>query len=368
MDTIWARFRNDRLNITGRPVLFLTLLILSSFAIRYALTLWFDATYTDLCKWDCGWYRRLVEDGYDLEPGKPGRPDVANWAFFPLHPIIAKAIHFTTGLSTKLSLQLSGELFYALAIIALFSLFRKLDQKFDPIAFAIVILANPYIVYASGGYTEPAALFFTAAALFYNRNGNLPLAALTGGLAGITRVPGIFVVGANATQNIANNGLKILFNPRYVFWFLISGIFLASLIIYFYLHVGDGLAFRHIQIAWNRTPDKLLEVLTGIFTFPVDSFKFWTSALTIIAGIIVPAFFIWRRMFDLAVLQGFSLLLPAMTGFLSMPRFAFWSVGTIFALYLIARVHWLKPVILIAFLPLQYFVFQAWMSGATWIF
>src|SRR5437868_7228260 len=41
-----------------------------------------------LSRWDAGWYVEIARDGYRYEPGSP-----SNVAFFPLYPLLIRAIH-----------------------------------------------------------------------------------------------------------------------------------------------------------------------------------------------------------------------------------------------------------------------------------
>jgi hypothetical protein len=41
-----------------------------------------------LSRWDAGWYVEIARDGYRYEPGVP-----SNAAFFPLYPLLIRAVH-----------------------------------------------------------------------------------------------------------------------------------------------------------------------------------------------------------------------------------------------------------------------------------
>jgi len=41
-----------------------------------------------LSRWDAGWYLEIARDGYRYEPGVP-----SNAAFFPLYPLLIRAVH-----------------------------------------------------------------------------------------------------------------------------------------------------------------------------------------------------------------------------------------------------------------------------------
>lgn len=63
----------------------------------------FGSAERGLCQWDCEWYVHTIQHGYDLEPPLMrtqdlARADQANWAFFPLFPLLAGALKLTMGL------------------------------------------------------------------------------------------------------------------------------------------------------------------------------------------------------------------------------------------------------------------------------
>lgn len=50
------------------------------------------ANFADgLCRWDCQWYVRIVEEGYDPFP-VPSMINAGNWAFFPLFPLLVALV------------------------------------------------------------------------------------------------------------------------------------------------------------------------------------------------------------------------------------------------------------------------------------
>ena len=49
-----------------------------------------------LCSWDCGWYQNIAEHGYHAQPTEHPLGE-ANWAFFPLFPLLARAAGWATG-------------------------------------------------------------------------------------------------------------------------------------------------------------------------------------------------------------------------------------------------------------------------------
>ena len=51
------------------------------------------------CQFDCVWFQRIIENGYDLYPRWLSKGNAANWAFMPLYPMLAG------GLSSLLNIE-----------------------------------------------------------------------------------------------------------------------------------------------------------------------------------------------------------------------------------------------------------------------
>ena len=46
----------------------------------------------EMARWDCAWYEGIIREGYYKEPMAHTRMDAANWAFFPLFPMIMRGV------------------------------------------------------------------------------------------------------------------------------------------------------------------------------------------------------------------------------------------------------------------------------------
>ena len=77
-------------------------LAIAGLAIRY---LAYAATVPDasiasfaqgMCRWDCSWYVKLSQTGYDPFP-VPTMINAGNWAFFPLYPILVAIVRHIAG-------------------------------------------------------------------------------------------------------------------------------------------------------------------------------------------------------------------------------------------------------------------------------
>src|SRR5688572_20316385 len=87
--------REDRANlfVLLLPLAFvLSGTLIRFLAFRYQLPdTGFAEYFQKLCRWDCTWYIRMAEEGYDRYP-TPGRSNAGNWPFFPLYPMLVGII------------------------------------------------------------------------------------------------------------------------------------------------------------------------------------------------------------------------------------------------------------------------------------
>ena len=206
------------------------------------------------CRWDCNWYRRIIDDGYNLEPyhnlKSHPKNDAANWPFFPAHPIFAELLSVISGADTKLSLVLTSKFFMLVAIFVFITFAGEVVGP-DARRLAGVVLAfNPYLIYAHAGYTEPLYFLLTTMAFRALRRDSWVSAGVFGGILSATRLVGSpFAVSYAVAVGIV--GLVTLRRswPTYLLGLLICPLGLALFMVYLYFLVGDALAFMHIQVA-----------------------------------------------------------------------------------------------------------------------
>ena len=111
--------------------------------------------YHQLLQWDSEWYFKIVKDGYQYN----GDPTVQqNIVFYPLFPMLARALAAIGGLAPADAMLLVSNVAGLLAIVMLFKLVR--EEFGDQLALATIALLSffPASVLLSAGYTEPLAL------------------------------------------------------------------------------------------------------------------------------------------------------------------------------------------------------------------
>ena len=119
-------------NFQINPVYFYISLILIytlSLGVQEIISLRWGGIVAASCRWDCFWYQDIARNGYSSIPRlyDDFRPAQANWAFFPLYPLL-------TYLMTKsfdISIGLSGFLInIILCTISLLMVEQRLSLTF----------------------------------------------------------------------------------------------------------------------------------------------------------------------------------------------------------------------------------------------
>jgi hypothetical protein len=144
--------------------------------------------------WDGEWYRRIAEQGYPhaLPHGPIGNVDYNSWAFFPVFPLLVRAV-MTTGMSFDVAASVVNLLAGAAAALLIWRLFRARpsapDAATDRLAVAAVaawclLPAAPVLQIA---YTEALAALLLAATLLLLHRRRYLWAAPVVLLLGLTR-------------------------------------------------------------------------------------------------------------------------------------------------------------------------------------
>ncbi|NAZ85975.1 hypothetical protein [Kineococcus indalonis] len=147
------------------------------------------AGYSDvLVLWDATWYRSIAEDGYpDAVPlGPDGSPQQSELAFYPLAPLLARALT-ATGLPFAWAGSLVSLLTGAAAVVGVHALVRRaLEQRCSAAAArrgawsaAVLLCVCPPSPVLQVPYTEgPALALLAAFLLLLQRQRYLPAAAV----------------------------------------------------------------------------------------------------------------------------------------------------------------------------------------------
>jgi hypothetical protein len=362
-------------------------------AAYWAIARGFGGASHTLCNYDCAWYEHTARAGYDLAPHGDIYANVANWAFFPLYPLLLAAVAAITpaaGGMTWAGILLSTACFAGFGTLGGLYLQQSAPDSGVarmpvPLAWLCLVSLWPGDLYFALPYSEALyALLMTASLLALSRERVLESALASAALTA-TRPPGVLMVPVIIADRLRylwqQHRLGALrHGPVTVLSHVLLPAALAPLGLFAFMaylrwHMGDGLAFIHVQSAWNRhaLPPWLFlwDGLTAndwgrILANPARE-SLSVEASFGIAGLILALRQLVQRRYAEAWLIGASILMASSSGLQSMPRFMLTNPIVILALYRMAATA-ASPlritVIALALGLLQLLLVLAWFVGA----
>jgi hypothetical protein len=325
----------------------------------WAIARGFSGATHGLCNYDCAWYEHTARAGYDLGPHGDIYGNTANWAFFPLYPLLLAAV--AAIVPSADGMTWAGILLSTACFAGFGTLGGLYLQQGDtatattrlpvPLAWIGLVSLWPGDLYFAFPYSEALyALLMTASLLALKRR-QVMASALASAALTATRPPGVLMVPV-----IIADRLRYLWEhhradtlrqvPVTVLSRVLLPVALAPLgffafVTYLRWHMGDGFAFIHVQTAWNRhaLPPWLFlwDGLTTndwgrVFAHPARE-SVSVEAGFGIAGLILALRQILGRRYAEAWLIGASILMASSSGLQSMPRFILTNPIVILALY-----------------------------------
>jgi uncharacterized membrane protein YhaH (DUF805 family) len=204
---------------------------------------------------DGDWYISIARHGYEQIPFEVG---YHRWVFFPLYPLLLRAVSYLTGGYELTGMLLSSLLFF-IALVFLYKLTREYgydDGTAERTIFYLAVFPTSY--FFSLPLTESLFLLLTVSSFYAARRERWTWAGIFAALSSATRFIGILMLPTlillywqkyRARPRV--NALGILLAP-------------AGLIIYMvYLRylTGNAFAFKDAQIAWGRRSGFFLKPL-----------------------------------------------------------------------------------------------------------
>ncbi len=338
-----------------------------------------DASLADfadgLCRWDCQWYVRIAEQGYDPFP-VPSMVNAGNWAFFPLFPMLVGLLRLLTGLPTMLVATATS---IAISVGAARLAWPLLGRDLRAYAiFSAFLLCGPFSIYFTTFYTEVLFLFLTVSVFAALHRQNFLLAGVLAALLSATRIVGVFIFLAlllemwrahRAAGGTLRTALPELF--RRADWLLALAVAPLGLFAYMaYLHwlIGDALAFSHVQRAWGRPMgNPAVFVWNALTKFPETGLVPTVPqqlALATLTGYALTAILVLKKRYAMAVFCVVCLTLPLFAGMASMLRFvAGLAPLPLLLSEVLARHRWLTLAALICLPIAGYFGTRGWLTG-----
>ncbi|WGZ93708.1 MAG: hypothetical protein QJT81_18255 [Candidatus Thiothrix putei] len=327
-----------------------------------------SSSLSSACKWDCGWYASIVNEGYFLEPKEHEAGNAANWAFFPLFPLLAIAVKNIFGISAGLALVITSKFFLLIAIFAFMLLVEKELGSKKKILAGFLVAFNPYIIYAHVGYTESLYFFLTSMAFVALKQHQWIMVGFLTGLLSATRVVGILFLFPYFFQlfsqfSLFRNNFSLLLT--FLLGLLLIPVGLGGYMLYLHLHVGDALAFSHIQVAWGRS---LSNPFTNLWFGLMEGGRSTYMAFFALFSLIMSGWLLIDKYYHYAIFLICVTLLPLATGLDSLPRYVMWQAPFLFGLVLVFdRFPLLKLLGGVYAAGIAGFMVMAWFSGRVFV-
>lgn len=272
---------------------------------------------------DGGWYATIVEHGYEQRVFDTTRP--ANWAFFPLHPLLWRATARAIGDVPLAGLWLANLTFLA-ALVLLHELALALGRDRAAAERAVLALALfPVSYFGALPWSEALFLLLSTGAFLAALRGRWGWLALLLALAGATRLAGLFLLPALLLWMWPRRHAL----PRHA-WLALACAPIGLLAFMAELHAasGNALAFSGIQHAWGRHPTMPLMPFIDVLQQPrlaIEDWNFRYLNFAAALGGIAACIALWRRREPgLALFLALGLLAPLATGTLmSLTRYLF---------------------------------------------
>ncbi|MFC9926152.1 hypothetical protein [Streptomyces sp. NPDC127190] len=188
-----------------------------------------------LLAWDGRLYTQIAAHGYPggLSHTPTGEPTGNNLAFFPLFPLLIRAVHTVTRLDFGTAAIVAANLAFVAALITVDLLLTELyGRRTAAIAVVLLAAAQPMSLVFVMAYSESLFLALSAGTLLAARREAWLTAGAAGLLAGLTRPAGVAAVAALAVavalslartrrpawRPLTAVALACLGTPAYLWW------------------------------------------------------------------------------------------------------------------------------------------------------
>lgn len=269
---------------------------------------------------DAGWYLGIAEHGYEQRPFDASRQ--ANWAFFPLHPLLWRGANLA-GLDPAWTGLLLSNLLFLAALAVMHRWLQSLRDGETADRALLCLALFPTAYFFSLPWSESLFLLLSATSLLAMQQRAWGRSSIANLLAAATRPTGIFLSALLWWQ--ARDGRRW---PAARHWLLaaVGGIGLLAFMLLLWAKTGNAFAFSDIQARWGRDGGSLTKHLVRWVTDPLLLAEPWNVRWinngALVLGLAASAW-LWRRQErGLALFAFLCLLLPWTTGTLmSMGRY-----------------------------------------------
>ncbi|CAL9275867.1 hypothetical protein SUDANB5_04378 [Streptomyces sp. SudanB5_2050] len=298
------------------------LAVLAFWAPRRHQDLWVNLA----AQWDSDWYLGIAEHGYTDELGTT--PNTNNLAFFPLYPVLVKAVAVLTPgsrASTGLGLAVVASLIAAWGI---FAVGDRLHGRRVGVLLTTLWAAFPVGAVQWMGYTESLFTACAAWALYAVLTGRWLWAAGCASLAGLTRPTGVAVAAAVTVTALLHLLRHRTLAPRVVAAAALAPLGWCAYLAWVGLRLGRWDGYFAVQRTWYNELDGGLRTLHQfrwlLWRDPTPQLFLVMVTLTLIGAVVLFGLSAWdRQPTALLVYSGVMLAIVLGSGGVYFPRARF---------------------------------------------
>ena len=315
--------------------------------------------------WDSFWYIDIAENGYSDVGRNLLSPEQANYAFFPLYPMLMRILGTAIGNRYYIAGVIVSNICLIVAAMLLYRLVQFESGKLIASKSIKYLFLFPTAFIFSGVFTESLYLCLTLFCFYLAQRKQWMFAGVAGFFLALTRSLGVFIILPLLYEYLKERSFRInKLNFNVLFLLLIPlGLFVFTA--YNYSLTGDFLAFKSIQTAWGREPiNPFMAIVSGFRQglFDSDSKKLLEAFFAVIPLVSLIVFF-KKIKFAYWLFAMYSILVPLSAEIDSIPRY----VLPIFPLFILlanlSRNHYFDHAATLSLGLLQGFLMVFWVCG-----
>lgn len=291
-------------------------------------------------RFDSQFYVRIAENGYQ---------HLSDIAFFPLYPLLIRALNIVTGDSIISGVLISHLAFFG-ALVVLFQLVTQWQGQKSAERTVLYLAFFPTTFFYSAIYTESLFLFLSVLVVYFARNQRWAWATIVAILLTGTRLIGILLYGIVLFEWWLVNRDKVReeWHSLLVIQFIPTG--LIAFMLFNWQRFGDPLAFASAQSLWGKELQNPLAILLNDLQHVLQQAFTEGDAHLLIVGFNVVAVlvclcllpFIWRKLGAAYALYTFlSILIPLGSSTTSIGRYT----CVIFPLFILLGIWGKSPLV-----------------------
>lgn len=315
-----------------------------------------------LAQWDGGYFLDIAASGYD---------DTANFAFFPLYPLLIKVLGLAIR-SNILPALIISNICFIFFLIRLYKYTLKISSKKVARSTVLTFLLFPTAFFGIVAYSESLFLLLTILALEAIYDRKMLKASVFTALASLTRLIGAALIISIVSSFFTRPKPLRKFSPKDILAVMLSLLGILTFSAYSQLLTGDPIKFVSVQSLWLRgISDPISTTFSYFWAFitlqgrPINDYL--DFFLTII-------FFVLLMLgskkipFAFWIFSLLTILIPTYSGTLtSMPRYLLASLGVFVIIgHYLEEKPYLKIPVWSLMLILQCFLAALFING-HWI-